>query len=184
VIARATGAWILTASGRCFDLDHPRAEDVELEDIAHALGNLCRFAGHVRAFYSVAEHSVLVSTLVPERLQLAGLLHDAAEAYVGDVVGPLVRRLPEFRAVERRVLSAIARRFGVARGEFASPEIRRADAEALLIERDALLPPSPRPWREDRWGRPRDRSIVPMPPADAERAFLNRFEGAAAAKPR
>ncbi len=168
--------WILTATGRRFPLDAPRPEDVDPLDLAHALGNLCRFGGHTRLHYSVAQHSLLVSELAGRPFRLAGLLHDAGEAYVGDIVGPLARRLPEFRAVEHRILDAVATRFGVPRWQFETPEVRHADAVALLTERKALLPPSPHPWAEDlAAARPLRRTIVPLPPEAARAAFLQRL---------
>lgn len=132
--------------------------------------------GHTRLHYSVAQHCVLVSRLVPPALALAGLLHDAAEAYVGDVVGPLARRLPEFRAVEHRILDAVAARFGVPRWQFEAHEVRHADAVALLTEREALLPPSPHPWAEDLAEvAPARGRVVPLAPQGAKAQFLRRL---------
>lgn len=88
---------IITISGAQVDLILPRADQFDIDDIAHALGNVCRFGGHVPHFYSVAEHSVRVMRHVshlPYHVQLAGLLHDAAEAYIGDMVRPLKRSQP------------------------------------------------------------------------------------------
>lgn len=168
--------WILTASGRRFDLEDPRPDDVDPLDLAHALSHLCRFGGHTRVPYSVAEHSLLVSEIAGRPFRLAGLLHDAAEAYVGDVVGPLVHRLPAFREIERRILDAVAARFGVARWQFDTAEVRHADAVALLTERASLLPPSPHPWAEDlAHARPLRRRIVPLAPVEARGRFLQRL---------
>ncbi|AVO51243.1 phosphohydrolase [Ectopseudomonas mendocina] len=86
--------WILTNSARAFDLLNPRAENVLTTDIAHALSLVCRFNGHCAWHYSVAQHSLLVAYIIekeggtPEE-QLAGLLHDAAEAYISDLTRPL-----------------------------------------------------------------------------------------------
>ena len=177
MIAAAPALWILTASGRRFDVDSPRAADVHAEDLAHALAHLCRFAGHTRVHYSVAQHSLLVSELVPEDLALAGLLHDAGEAYLGDVVGPVARRLPTFRALERGILAAVAARFGLRPERFHDARVRHADRVALLTERRDLLPPSPIPWEEDLGGvRPDPRAIAPMLPVQARAAFTARLE--------
>ena len=112
---------IQTYSG---DLFNPLAADgedcgpIHLFDIAHALSNLCRFNGHVKRFYSVGEHSLYVSTLLDtpkysnsRELQRWGLMHDAAEAYLGDMVRPIKQKMPEFKAIEDRLLRRIAERF-------------------------------------------------------------------------
>lgn len=126
---------IYTRSGRQLDLLDPSPASIELDDIAHALGSICRFAGHTRVFYSVAEHSIMVSHLVPEGIRLRALLHDATEAYIQDIPSPLKRLLPEYQAIEARVWSAIARRFGLpVVDEAADAVIKHADAVALRVE--------------------------------------------------
>ncbi|BBK30286.1 hypothetical protein EDC65_2268 [Stella humosa] len=136
--------WIPTSSGRRFCLSEPCAADIEPEDIAHALAMICRWGGHVRDFYSVAEHSVLVATAVENRwpkrldLHLWALLHDAAEAYVGDVTAPLGRLLPDHAAVERAVFAAVAERFCLP--PVLPAEVRVVDAAILIDEAQALLP--------------------------------------------
>lgn len=87
-------SWIHTFTGKRFDLLAPDSGLVDLRDIAHALSNCCRFAGHTREFYSVAQHSVLVARACPPEHALLGLLHDAAEAYMGDQVRPLKQISP------------------------------------------------------------------------------------------
>src|SRR3990167_8033626 len=87
------GDWLETYSGVRFYPMDPRSEDVRLVDIAHSLAMTCRFGGHAKFHYSVAQHSVLVAELLPERLRLYGLLHDAHEAYTGDMVRPVKRSL-------------------------------------------------------------------------------------------
>ena len=77
--------WIQTCSGRRFSFRQTDPNSISVEDIAHALGNLCRFTGHSRRFYSVAEHSVFVSYLLDPPLDLWGHTHDAAEIYVNDL---------------------------------------------------------------------------------------------------
>ena len=175
--AAAPSLWILTASGRRFDVESPRARDVHAKDLAHALSNLCRFGGHTRVHYSVAQHSILVSELVPKELALVGLLHDAGEAYLGDVVGPVARRLPAFLALERGILAAVAARFGIRPEQFHDARVRHADRVALLTERRDLLPSSPIPWAEDLAGlRAAEAEVVPLTPRQAKAAFLARLD--------
>lgn len=87
---------IVTHSGKRYHPFAPKQEEVDIEDIAHALANQCRYAGHVDRFYSVAEHSVLTSYMVPRHQALEALLHDAAEAYCHDVATPIKYHLPEY----------------------------------------------------------------------------------------
>lgn len=109
-------AWIQTKSGKKFmPFGPPEPQDIDIEDIAHALSMVCRWGGACKTFYSVAEHSVHVSTEIKEELALAGLLHDAAEAYLGDIPGPL-KATPVFEAYRREedaLLEEIFARFKV-----------------------------------------------------------------------
>ncbi|HKK06533.1 MAG TPA: hypothetical protein VKA50_11875 [Gammaproteobacteria bacterium] len=91
-------SWILTYTGRRVDLLDPDPATIEPEDIAHALSNMCRFNGHCRHFYSVAEHSWHVALLVSRENALQGLMHDAAEAYVADITRPLKPYLTNYAA--------------------------------------------------------------------------------------
>lgn len=106
-----TGNWMITASGkRYYPLD-PRADEVDINDIAHSLAKQCRWGGHCPKFYSVAEHSVLVSTKVPREHALTALLHDATEAYLVDVPRPIKQYLPEYVKMEMLNWRVIAERF-------------------------------------------------------------------------
>jgi len=133
--------WIQTFTGRRFWLDNPRPEDVDIIDIAHALSNENRFAGHTIRAYSVAEHSVRVAALLPVELKLWGLLHDAAEAYVKDIPKPLKAMLPEYRAIEERIQRAVCVRFGL---QWLMPaEVEEADAIMLRVEALSLFESPP-----------------------------------------
>src|SRR5512146_2196359 len=105
--------WIQTYTGRQFWPFNPHPEDVRAEDIAHALSQVCRYQGHCLEFYSVAQHSVLVSYAVPDHLALWGLLHDAAEAYLADIARPLKHAFPYFMGVEEEIEKVIAFRFAL-----------------------------------------------------------------------
>lgn len=131
---------VLTVDGVYFDLLEPErtAQQVSVRAIAHALSNVCRFAGHASRHYSVAQHSVYVAHLVPEKDRLAGLLHDVAEAFIGDIATPLKQLLPDYREIERRVERALFRRFGLPDELPAS--VKEADLRMLATERHTLMP--------------------------------------------
>jgi hypothetical protein len=133
-----------TASGGTFWPLDPEPDDIDPADIAHALAMVCRFGGHTSRFYSVAEHSFLISERVPTPLALWGLLHDAAEAYVGDMVRPLKYQLPDYRAVEAAIMDAVCYRFGLEPG--CPPEVKAADVRMLATERLVLMAYPELPW--------------------------------------
>ncbi|HYI80034.1 MAG TPA: hypothetical protein VEW67_04165 [Thermoleophilaceae bacterium] len=143
---------IETASGRYVDLTDPRPEAIDLADIAHGLAHICRYGGHARRFYSVAEHAVLVARRLadlgfPAAVQLAGLHHDDAEAYIGDVPRPLKMLLPDFREIERRVTVAIDERLrlpGLDADETCA--VKEADDWALFVEARVLMPSRGEGW--------------------------------------
>lgn len=175
------GDWFQTYSGRVFWLLDPRAEDVCLEDIAHPLANQCRFNGHTRCFYSVAQHSVLVSGHIGrnnrelgEELGLWGLMHDAAEAYLGDMVKPLKLSMPDYRAAEARVMSAICEHFGLPVQE--PPAVKWADRVLLATERRDLMMPPQKLWDSIEDVQPMPEEIIPWPPMLAKDEFTRRFK--------
>lgn len=153
-------AWTHTSRGKLLDLLSPCPTAVDIGEIARALGYLCRYAGGVSDFYSVAEHSVLLSRWLleetgSEELALAGLLHDVAEAYTGDLTWPMQVAVllagdgaarTRYRAVQRGVERAILTHLGLAEleGALHGPQIQEADKRILLDERAALLQPGPR----------------------------------------
>jgi hypothetical protein len=132
------GDWMQTYTGRQFWPMDPNPTDVDPLDIAHALSLLCRYNGHVDRFYSVAEHCVLMSHAVPAEDALWALLHDATEAYVGDMIRPLKHSMPDYRAAEDRVMFVIAHRFGLTSTTMPD-SVKDADNRILLTERDRLM---------------------------------------------
>lgn len=173
------GSWMQLSSGkRFFPLD-PRPEDVDPTDIGHALSQICRYGGHTKRFYSVAEHTVIVSKWLavqgesPE-LQLRGLLHDAAEAYVGDMVRPLKHHMPEYRRLEDRVLDVIGETFELGQLSVLPQRVREADNRILLDERARLLSSPTHAWEQDGL-EPLGVYIHGHQPADAERAWMTRL---------
>ena len=167
------GDWMLTATGRQFWPLDPRPEEIDIEDIAHSLAHQCRFAGHCRFFYSVAQHSVLVSKVVPPEHAAWGLLHDAAEAYLVDLPRP-IKRYSEmgdlYREIEGRLMRVICERFGLSAKEPLS--VKFADDVLLMTEKRDVMPPSPEPWRET--AEPMEQIIRPWTPNRAKIEFLRR----------
>jgi len=172
-----TDSYIVTYSGRRFHYSEPRPEDVSLEDVALALSNICRYGGHTFRFYSVAQHSVLVSRWCDPEDALAGLLHDASEAYLWDCPSPL-KRVPEMEGyleLEARVQPAVARALG-ASGAI-PPSVLRADERVYLAEVRDILPREQYAVRARQSGgtTPVPEHIVPLPPEAARAAFLARY---------
>lgn len=154
------GEWFITITGRRVYALDPRPDDIDLLDIAHALANLCRFGGHCSPFYSVAQHSVHVSELVEDdALRLPGLMHDATEAYLGDVIRPLKLALSEYQTIEEIWWLAIARRFDLP-WEL-PPAIKTADRRALATERRDVASNSR--WNIDSTLRSDERGYAPDP---------------------
>lgn len=166
-------AWAQTYTGKKFDYSNPLPASIDIRDIAHALSLVCRFGGHCRDFYSVAQHSVYVSQFVRADLALIGLLHDAAEAYIGDMVSPLKRQIESFNVLEGRVFSAIASKLGIPAS--LPDEVKAADIALLAAEARDLMEAAP----ED-WGIPAAKrsipKIIPWSPVQAEKHFMNRFD--------
>jgi hypothetical protein len=166
---------ITLSSGHSFDFREPERLPFDIVIIAHALSKLCRFTGHIEGneIYSVAQHSVLVSRMVPPEDALDGLLHDAHESYVGDMSAPLKLMCPDYCAVERRVEVACRRSFGLP--DIKSEAVAVADKRMFEREYDAFM----RGWPVVAPRASPDALSVRMfcwPPAVAKAKFLERFE--------
>lgn len=165
--------WLLTASGRHFDLVDPQPDMINILDIAQGLANECRYAGQCRWFYSVAQHSVLASQIVPREYALEALLHDASEAYLKDIPRPLKQLLPDYRAIEERVDAVIRSAFGLPAK--ASGQIALADRILLATERRDLMPADGADWPILAGIDALDRKIRALPARVAESLFTRRL---------
>lgn len=139
-------AWIQTYSGRRFCPTNPNPDAIVIQDIAHSLSMQCRFTGHTKKFYSVAQHSVYVSHICDEKDALWGLLHDASEAYLTDVPRPLKRSgfFEEYLRIEALMQVAICKRFGLPYDE--PPSVKKADTKLLATEARDLMAPLHKDW--------------------------------------
>jgi hypothetical protein len=166
--------WIQTYSGEVYELWNPSVDVIHLRDIAHALALQCRFNGHCSKFYSVAQHSVLAMHFCSaehdssEEILRAALMHDAHEAYVGDLVRPMKLEDPVYRKLEAVSARAVAKRFSL---QLPLPSVVvEADNSLLLTEHEQLMTPAPQQWAVE--GEVWNRKIVPQPPDVAESMFL------------
>lgn len=170
-------AIIITNQGRYLDLLDPDPDAICIEDIAHGLAHINRFNGHTDTPYSVAQHSLYCSDIVSRRHAFQALMHDATEAYVGDMVSPLKAVLPEFQAIEDRLWAVIADVFNIP--VKLHPEVKWADAAAYRKERVDLL--RSRSFRDDPdYERFEDvtsahTSLLQMTPETAKKEFLDYY---------
>lgn len=194
------GSWIQTFQGNRIDPLNPRTEDIDARDIAHALAMQCRFTGHTRFHYSVAQHTVLMIRCLTRRwpnpgphshqwdldglgdgplpkLARAVALHDASEAYLCDIARPVKHsdHMDGYRDAEARLDDAIALRFGVLQDPEIDKRIRQLDGRMLVREAYALIGGTLEGWGITRFGEPADVVIEPWTPSQAEHAMLDAF---------
>lgn len=130
--------WTQSASGEVFRLGDLENNVYLIEDIATSLAKQCRYNGNCRHFYSVAQHCVLASRMAPPEHKLAALMHDASEAYIGDITRPVKKALTGLEATEDRLHAVIFSRFGLAFPM--APEIDVIDRRMLRTEMALLMP--------------------------------------------
>jgi uncharacterized protein len=167
------GPAIMLRSGAWFDFCAPASSNFTIEDIAHGLANICRYSGQCTNFYSVAEHSIFVSEIA-KSFEFEALLHDAAEAFIGDITRPLKQMLPEYKKLEASVQRAILDRFDVL-GPI-PPQVKQADLRVLAAEQRQIMPEGTAGWVRGRKVEPAPITVRHLPPKDAKRLFLERFE--------
>lgn len=172
VVNNRIGDWIPTITGRVIYPLDPRPEEIHIVDIAWALSMQCRYNGHTRMFYSVAEHSHILSKTLPEEYALVGLLHDASEAYLSDIPRPIKGSLKEYQTYEDNLMQCIAAKFGFA---WPLPDIvKEYDHRILYTEKEMLCAQTPFEW--DLSGGPLPGvSILGWSPDRAYIAFLSRY---------
>lgn len=164
------GDWIHTFTGRFFPLD-PHESEIDIETIAHALSNLCRFGGHVNRFYSVAQHSVLCSRMAPDEYKLEALLHDASEAYLVDMPSPIKAMLPDYKAMEHNIEKVIAAKFNLPSP--LSPIVKIIDRRMLITEAAELLNDINGTWWTDGRAVPYDITELQIIPWSAKESYHN-----------
>ncbi|PKA38896.1 hypothetical protein CWR43_35545 [Rhizobium sullae] len=167
-----SGPSIMLASGNWFDLLDPWNSTFTIVDIAQGLSNICRYAGQCKKFYSVAEHSLYVSETV-EKYKLEALLHDAAEAFLGDITRPLKQLLPQYKEIESNVEAAIFSRFHLDLN--ARTEIKRADLRVLAAEQAQVMPEGTDYWAWPSNTMPADIEVKFLSPVASCEHFLSKF---------
>lgn len=171
-------SYILTHTGRKFYPMQPHFLDVDIVDIAHALSQQCRFTGHTKEFFSVAQHSISVACQFhwgrDPLLALVGLLHDAPEAYLADVSTPVKHALTNYEDIEAGLWRAIAERFDLPAHWLHF--VKHADLVALATERRDLMPYHHEEWPILRGVVPVPWPIRPLPPTEAKELFLDTFD--------
>lgn len=168
--------WMHTGSNQELDFAAEAWIVLPIEMIARALSNICRYNGHSSRYYSVAEHSLHISYMVPQELALAALLHDASEAYVGDMPTGLKRFMGiSFKDIERKATEAVSRGYGIPLADLESPIIKNYDKRILGDEAQALMPPHAFWDKFVQEHEPTGITLQCWTPDEANARFLQRF---------
>ena len=176
MIDEYAGHWIGTYSGKKFHYLSPHEDEIDIRDIAHALALTCRFGGHVKEFYSVAEHSIRVAEIVPKEFRVNALLHDAHEAYLHDVPRPIKQDMPQYKVIADKIQNKINIKFVCQfvgeKGILCDKNVKVADVIMLATEAKFLMSST-----ED-WASLPDplKRFKPMDWKKAEKQFLRRFK--------
>ncbi len=167
------GEFIQTYTGLKFYPFSPRAEDIDIEDIAHALSMNCRFNGHVKYYYSVAQHSVIVSNICEKQFAFSGLMHDSSESYISDIARPL-KRMSSFNfynEMEENILEVIYKKYKI---RPINDHIKHVDSRLTLTEGRDLMP-NVSYWPMIKKYDPYDFKIEPWSQKHSKQLFLERF---------
>lgn len=164
--------WMQTLSGRQLDLVDPQPDMIDLVDITSGLSNECRYAGQCLRFYSVAQHSVLASQIVPPEHAWEALLHDATEAYLKDIPRPVKLLLPDYRILEAKLDTVIRARFGLPGVK--SQAVAEADVILLATERRDLMSSCRVEWTSIHGITPLDTRIRALHSGHAKSLFMQR----------
>lgn len=176
-MSKPRGPWIQTYLDKAFYPLSPKADDIHIYEIAKVLSRTPRFRGHTKQFYSVAEHCVWVSSLVPQEFKLAALLHDAHEVYsgFGDVASPVKNLCPQIKKIELGIDKVIAEKMGFDVALFYDPVVKQADLTMLLTESRYYMGEPPQEWESINAPVLREILSDPMPIWAAEKVFRNEF---------
>lgn len=176
--------YIETFTGKKFHFLNPTKEEFDIIDISSALANQCRFTGHVRQFYSVAEHSILTAAIVKEwggtiQQQLQALMHDGTEAYLTDVASPVKPFLDGYKPLEKALWGKLAEAFEIPVEFF--DIVKKADLAALLVEAEYLMPSKGHDWTEygvwkEKVGELPKIAPLCLPPRQARMSFMRVFD--------
>jgi 5'-nucleotidase len=177
----ASKAWIITYTGLKFYHLNPQPEMIRIEDIAHSLSQLCRWTGHTKFFYSVAQHSVYASLVCKPEYAFACLMHDAAEAFLGDMNRPLKHFTaagPAYLQIEEKIEAVIFRKFGLP--SVLLPAVKEVDVQMLYAEKAQLMNVNETTQYEARkWGEDETEANILIDcwtPKQAKKMFLERFK--------